>query len=311
VTEGVTLTVPEAEAGERLDALLAARIPDLSRSRAAALIREGHVTVNGEAVKPSYRTLEGDLVQAVVVKQAGLSASPEPIPLTVVYEDADLAVIDKPAGLVVHPAPGHPGGTLANALAARYPSTPSLGAEERPGIVHRLDRDTSGLMVVALSPRGQSSLQEQIASRAASRRYLALVGGRMKPAQGTIDVPIGRDRADRKRMAIHGVAAREARTSYRVVQEFPGFSLLEASLHTGRTHQIRVHLAGVGHAIVGDDTYGGPRFPHLHRQFLHAYRLAFDSPSNGERLEFESALPSDLEGVLGALQATGATSRPG
>jgi 23S rRNA pseudouridine1911/1915/1917 synthase len=256
------------------------------------------VAVNGRAARPAYRVAEGDEITVSDVRPSSLSAAPEDIPLSIVYQDADLAVIDKPAGLVVHPAPGHAGGTLANALAARFPATRDVGAEERPGIVHRLDRDTSGLMVVALTPAAHADLQAQIASREASRQYLALVAGHLPRREGTIEAPIGRDVHDRKRMAVHGAAARSARTSYRVLESLPGFDLVEASLHTGRTHQIRVHFSAVGHPLAGDSRYGGPGLPGLCRQFLHAYRLGVRSPSGGQRLTFESLLPADLRAVL-------------
>jgi 23S rRNA pseudouridine1911/1915/1917 synthase len=191
---------------------------------------------------------------------------------------------------------------VANALAAAFPQTRSVGNEERPGIVHRLDKGTSGLMVVALSPAAYTSLQSQIAERSAERRYLALARGRLEPQQGVIDAPIGKDPRDPKRMAIGGIAARPARTSYRVLEYLPGFTLLEARLHTGRTHQIRVHLSALGHALAGDPVYGGPPFPGLERQFLHAHRLVLRSPSSGENLEFSSPLPTDLAEVLTALR---------
>ncbi len=299
---GSCLTVGDGEAGARLDAYLAGQLDRVSRSLAATLIRDGLVTVNGQVSRPAYRVITGDEISVSVVRPPSLTAAPEDISLSIVYQDADLVVIDKPAGLVVHPAPGHPGGTLANALAARFPATRGVGTEERPGIVHRLDRDTSGLMVVALSPAAHGDLQAQIASREASRKYLALATGHLDRAEGTIDAPIGRDLRDRKRMAVHGAASRQARTSFRVLESLPGFDLLEASLHTGRTHQIRVHFSAIGHPLAGDATYAGPALPGLHRQFLHAYRLGLRSPSSGKQLTFESPLPPDLATVLASLK---------
>lgn len=298
------LIVSPADAGNRLDSFLAAHLHDVSRSLASTLIRDGHVAVNGRPARPSYRVSPGDRISVRVVRPPSLSATPEDIPLDIVYQDQDLVVIEKPAGLVVHPAPGHAGGTLANALAARFPDTREVGAEERPGIVHRLDRDTSGLMVVALTPGAAADLQRQIASREAGRRYLALVAGHMTQPEGVIDAPIGRDVRDRKRMATHGAASRAARTSYRVLESLHGFDLVEATLHTGRTHQIRVHFAAVGHPVAGDATYGGPSVPGLARQFLHAYRLAVRSPSTGSRIELQSPLPGDLRRVLRDLGST-------
>lgn len=294
------------DAGTRLDVFLARVVDGVSRSLVSALVKDGRVLVNGRLEKPAYRLAPGDTVRVDLVMPPSLSAEPEDIPLRVVYEDADVAVIDKPAGLVVHPAPGHEGGTLANALTSRFPQTKQTGAEHRPGIVHRLDKDTSGLIAVALSPRGQASLQEQIAARTAGRVYLALAGGRVLPARGVIDAPVGRDPGDRKRMATHGASARPARTGYVVREYLPGWSYLEASLQTGRTHQIRVHFAALGHPLAGDVTYGGAAIPGLDRQFLHAHRLSFHSPSTGELLTFESELPGDLKGALDRARESGA-----
>jgi 23S rRNA pseudouridine1911/1915/1917 synthase len=304
LTEKRRLVVRPQEAGARLDAYLAGAFPDVSRSVAATLVRDGHVTVNGRVQRSSYRVGATDEVAVTVVRQPALSAAPEEMPLDIVYQDPDLAVIDKPAGLVVHPAPGHPAGTLANALAARFPGARAVGDQERPGIVHRLDRDTSGLMVVALTAAAHAHLQRQIAGHEAGRKYLALVTGHLPASEGTIDAPIGRDLRDRKKMATHGAASRSARTSYRVLESLPGFDLLEATLHTGRTHQIRVHFAAAGHPIAGDVTYGGPALPGLHRQFLHAYRLQMESPSTGQVLRFHSPLPEDLTAILEELGTT-------
>jgi 23S rRNA pseudouridine1911/1915/1917 synthase len=251
-----------------------------------------------------------DLVEVGLGEPAPLTAEPENIPLQVVYHDSDLAVIDKPAGLVVHPAAGHHSGTLANALAALFPQAPGVGRKDRPGIVHRLDKNTSGLMVVALNPAAQQSLQRQIAQRTAERSYLALACGHLAPTRATIEAPIGRDPRDRKRMAPHGIAARPAQTSYRVLEYLPDLSFLEARLHTGRTHQIRVHLAGIGHPIAGDEAYGGAALPGLHRQFLHAYRLSLCSPSSGELLTFSSPLPPELQRVLEDLRGEAEARTP-
>lgn len=288
----------------RVDAAVAERVSDISRSLARTLILEGKVLINGARAKPSHRLSAGDEVDVDVVVPPSLTAVPEAIPLTVVYQDRDLAIVDKPAGLVVHPAAGHERGTLANALTALFPQARSVGAADRPGIVHRLDKDTSGLMVVALTPQAHASLQKQISSRTAERLYLALATGYVHPEQGSIDAPIGRDPRDRKRMAVHGVTARPARTSYRVLEYLPGFTLLEARLHTGRTHQIRVHLAATGHPLAGDRTYHGATLAHLDRQFLHAYQLILESPSTGAQLEFTSPLPEDLDTALRELRAT-------
>lgn len=303
MSERVEFRVAAEQAGTRLDVAVAAVVPNLSRTLARTLVENGKVVVDGNVRKPSHRLEVGDLVSVNVERPPSLSAAPEEMPLDIVYRDADMAVIDKPPGLVVHPAPGHPGGTLANGLLGLFPGSAGVGSEERPGIVHRLDKDTSGLIAVALSFTGQTSLQAQIADRSAERRYLALVSGRLTTAEGVIDAPIGRDERHRQRMAVHGIAAREARTRYRVLREFPAFSLVEARLDTGRTHQIRVHLAAIGHPVAGDAVYGGGALPGLNRQFLHAYRLTFRVPSTGERLTVSSELPADLQAVLDALDS--------
>ncbi|MBV9282076.1 MAG: RluA family pseudouridine synthase [Chloroflexi bacterium] len=300
----VSFRVSEDGAGSRLDTLVAEHVEEISRSLARKLIEAGRVSLNGAPAKPSAHPAVGDLVEVQVELPPSLRAEPENIPLHIVYQDGELAVLDKPAGLVVHPGAGHAGGTLANALTALFPSVRSVGPAERPGIVHRLDKDTSGLMVVALSPAVHQSLQRQIASRTAERRYLALATGQVDPPQAIIRGPIGRDPADRKRMALNVPGSRPAETSYRVLERLPGFTLVEASLRTGRTHQIRVHFAGMGHPIAGDRTYHGGAIPGLCRQFLHAHRLSLRAPSTGDLLEFESPLPQDLAAVLARLRGS-------
>jgi len=301
------LTVGAADAGERLDSMLAARLPELSRSAASALIRDGLVTVSGKRAKPSHRVREGERLTVDATASQTRSVDPEDMELDVVFRDEDIAVVDKPAGLVVHPAPGHWSGTLANAVLSAFPSAAEAGGADRPGIVHRLDKDTSGLIAIALSARGMKSLHRQITDREARRQYVALVRGDVQPYEGIIDAPIGRDPADRKRMSTFGVGARPARTMYRVVERYPGFSLVEATLETGRTHQIRVHFAATGHPVAGDATYGGPPVADLERHFLHACRLRVRLPSSGALLELEAPLPGDLERVLNRLRGISAT----
>lgn len=303
MTRRISFTVASEEAGSRLDTLVAERISTISRSLVRRLVDAARVSVNSAPAKAAQRVSEGDQIDVELEYPPSLSAEPESLPLNVVYQVEDLAVIDKPAGLVVHPAAGHSGGTLANALVALFPSSQTVGPAERPGIVHRLDKDTSGLMVVALTPVAQVSLQRQIAERSAQRDYLVLATGHVEPEAGVIDAPIGRDRRNRKRMATHGSGARPAQTSYHVREYLPGFSLLEARLHTGRTHQIRVHLEAIGHPVAGDRVYHGGALPNLTRQFLHAHRLSFRSPSSGEELVFTSPLPPDLQAVLEGLRA--------
>jgi 23S rRNA pseudouridine1911/1915/1917 synthase len=288
--------------GERLDAFIARRRPELSRSHARRLIDEGLVSVNGRQAKPSERVTSGLSVIVTVPPPERIDLAPEAIPLTIIYQDGDIIVLDKPAGLTVHPAPGHPSGTLVNALLAACPDLQGIAGTLRPGIVHRLDKDTSGLMVVAKNDRAQRALQRQLKEREVRKTYLALVKGVPAPREGTIEAPIGRHPKNRKKMAV--VAdGREATTRYRVREEIAGgqYSLLEVEPVTGRTHQIRVHLAAIGHPVVGDATYGRLSQA-VGRQFLHAHKLAFAMPLGGRTVEFESPLPADLREALSRLR---------
>jgi 23S rRNA pseudouridine1911/1915/1917 synthase len=303
-----TLEVAPADGGERLDRFVQAHCPDLSRSRGAALVREGWVTVNRAPAKPSSILRAGDVVVVVVPAPTPTGLVAQDIPVHVVYEDEHLMVVDKPAGLTVHPAPGHADGTLVNALLAMIPGLPGIGGELRPGIVHRLDKDTSGLMVVAKNDIAHRSLTRQLKDRQVRKTYLALVVGSMARDEGTIDGPIARHPKHRKRMAIVE-GGRDALTEYRVVRRFdggalgPGHTLVEAHPATGRTHQIRVHLTSLGHPLVGDSVYG-KRSPLVDRHFLHAGRLAFHlPPDEREWREFEAELPPDLQAGLDALGA--------
>ncbi len=299
---------PVEQGGQRLDKLLAARLPDLSRSAARRLIERGLVTVNGEPVRPSYKVRPGDRVLALLPVEEAAPPRPEPIPLRIVYEDEALLVVDKPAGMVVHPAPGHEQGTLVNALLAHCPALADGG--DRPGIVHRLDRDTSGLILIAKSERVRRALQQQFKERRVHKAYLALLDGHLQPAWGRIEAPIGRDPRHRQRMAVLP-GGREAVTEYHVLETFAhrngpaagDYCLVEAEPQTGRTHQIRVHFASIGHPVVGDGVYGRrkTRLP-LPRQFLHARRLGFKHPRTGRRLELEAPLPEDLAAVLALLR---------
>ncbi len=295
--------------GERLDHALVLLRPELSRTRAQAAIRAGEVTVNGRAVKASHLLEEGQrlalaptLGQRVSVGDAPLP-QPEAIPLPVLYEDDALLVVNKPAGLVTHPAPGHATGTLVNALLAHLPELAEADSEAdpaRPGIVHRLDKDTSGLLVIAKTAAAHTALARQMRDRTMVKRYLALVEGHMDVAEGTIEAPIGRDPRYRQRMALVSVArgGREARTRFRVVREIRGRTLLDVQLETGRTHQIRVHLAAVRHPVVGDTLYGRSQPPMPPRMFLHAAHLSFTHPVTGEWVSFDAPLPPDLADFL-------------
>lgn len=284
--------------GVRLDKWLAEKCKELSRSRVQRLISEGNVTVNGTTARAALKLNIGDRVELTIPPPAPSDLLPEDIPFNIIYEDDDLLVIDKPAGLTVHPAPGHPEHTLVNALLSHLSRLPDTGDALRPGIVHRLDKDTSGVMLVAKNSLAQAKLSDQFKDRSIVKAYLVLVRGHLSPEQGIIEAPIGRDPRHRQRMAVAAEGrGREARTKYRVVKYIDDYTLIEVTPETGRTHQIRVHLAAIGYPVVGDTTYG-VRSPHLSRQFLHASRLGFHLPSTGEYVEFESALPPDLEQAL-------------
>jgi 23S rRNA pseudouridine1911/1915/1917 synthase len=276
-------------------------VPEVTRSYAQRLIDEGHVTVNGGASKPGHRLSPGDVVAVTVPEPRAPSLEPEPIPIRVVYQDEDVLVVDKPAGLPVHPGPGHEAHTLVNAVLALCPDLPGIQGDVRPGIVHRLDKDTSGLMVVAKTEQALQAISRQLQERTVHKVYLALVQGRVTPEEGVIEAPVGRDPKHRQKMAVVA-GGRPAQTRYRVREYLDGYTLLEAMPVTGRTHQIRVHMAAMGHPVVGDPVYGR-RSDLVPRQFLHARRLGFRLPSTGEYREFESPLPADLRDALRRLEA--------
>jgi 23S rRNA pseudouridine1911/1915/1917 synthase len=315
VDGGPPLVVAPDEAGLRLDAWLARRLPALSRSRIRALIDAGRVSLDGARPRPATRVKAGQAATVAPPEPEPATPRPESIPLRVVHEDGQLLVVDKPAGLVVHPGAGHATGTLVNALLAHVHDLSGIGGALRPGIVHRLDRGTSGLLVVAKDDATHRALVRQFAGRSVEKDYLALVLGVPGRPAGEVFAPIGRDPAHRKRMSTRAPRGREARTSWSLVERFDGAALLRVRIHTGRTHQIRVHLASIGHPVAGDPVYGGTRTPSsrraaarealraLERPALHAARLAFEHPRTGERRTFESPLPDDLAGVLAALRA--------
>jgi len=286
-----TVTSP----GERLDKYIAEQCR-ISRSYAQKLIEEGQVKVNSHPAKASHKLNTGDKVIASIPPPTSISLAPEAIPLKVLYEDKDVIVIDKPAGLLVHPAAGQKSGTLVNAILARCPDLGEIKGSIRPGIVHRLDKDTSGLMMVAKNDAAHASLSRQIKQRSIKKGYIALVLGQLAPECGAIEAPIGRHPKDRKRMAVVS-GGREAKTEYRVIKYLDDCTLLEVMPETGRTHQIRVHLSAIGHPVFGDHIYG-KRSPILERQFLHAHKLGFRLPSTGEFVEFTSELPPELQEVL-------------
>jgi 23S rRNA pseudouridine1911/1915/1917 synthase len=300
-----SLTVAGDAAGERLDRYVARALPELSRSYAQQLIADAQITVNGRPARASLGLCAGDQVAVTVPPPQPVALTPEPIPLAIIYEDADVVVVDKPAGMVVHPAPGHPGGTLVNALLARYPDM-QVSGDLRPGIVHRLDAGTSGLLVVARNDAALRDLADQQRERQMRKIYVAVAEGRFKQAEGVIDAPVGRHPSDRLRMAVTP-QGRSARTHYRVAEELGAYTLLELRLETGRTHQIRVHLLHIQRPVLGDPLYGarkGRSSFGLGRQFLHAQQLGFRLPG-GEWREFRSPLPEVLRVALSKLRARG------
>ncbi len=282
--------------GERLDRFLGRRCEGLSRARAQALIGEGRVVVDGKVVKASARVRVGQAVEVRMPEPAQSGLAAQDIPLEVVYEDGDLLVVNKRAGMATHPAPGHPDGTLVNAVLGRCPDLRGIGGTVRPGIVHRLDKDTSGLMVVAKNDMAHRGLSERLKRREFTKAYVALACGRVSPGEAVIDAPIGRDRGNRKRMAI-AQDGREAVTRYKVARWYAAHTLVDVQPTTGRTHQIRVHFAALGHPLVGDATYGRA-YAGLGRHFLHASRLGFRHPRDGGYREFDAPLPGELEAVL-------------
>lgn len=308
------LAASAADSGVRLDTFVAAGEPSLSRSRAAALIAQGLVRVCGRLKKPGYRLQEGDVISVRIPAPAPPGKHlPEPIALHVLYEDHRIIVVNKPAGLVVHPAPGHAGGTLVNALLHRCPDLSGIGGELRPGIVHRLDKDTSGALVVAKDAAAQESLSAQFKNRSVEKTYLALVWGSFRKEVGAVDLPVGRHPTVRKKMSTRSRRGRSAETRWEVAERFCASTLLRVWISTGRTHQIRVHLSAVGRPVVGDPVYGkrgtsavrdeaSRRLGKISRQMLHAWRLRIRHPSTGEEMIFEAPLPEDFRELLEELR---------
>ena len=298
-------TAEAPDAGRRIDHWVHARLPEFSRSRIQDWIRSGRVRVNGAPVKSAYTLRAGDVIEVEPADLAPLNATAEAIPLRVLYEDADLVAIDKPAGMVVHAGAGVHSGTLVNALLHRFGELSGVGGPLRPGIVHRLDRFTSGVLLVAKNDAAHRKLAAQFSGREVEKVYLALVHGAVKNESGRIERPIARDPVRRTRMTSRLESGRAAWSEYRVLRRFARFTLLEVRIGTGRTHQIRVHLSSIGHPVVGDTLYGAPAkiegMPPLGRYFLHAHRIRFRQPSTGEAVAIESALPRELQAWMDAL----------
>ena len=293
-------TLTADRAGERADAFLARSVPDLTRSAAQRLLEEGAVTVNGTAVKKNYKTSPGDQVTFTLPDPEPIDVQPQDIPLDVVFEDDDVIVVNKPVGLVVHPAPGHPDGTLVNALLYHCGSSLSgINGAIRPGIVHRIDRDTSGLIIAAKNDRAHLALAAQLQDHSLARVYEAVTVGGLKEDSGTVNAPIGRHPVDRKRMAVDWKNGRPAVTHWSVLARYALGTHVECRLETGRTHQIRVHMASIGHPLLGDTVYGSKKpWPGLAGQCLHARRLKFVHPTTGKLVELECPLPDWFQHVL-------------
>ncbi len=320
--EEYTFTIQADETSRRIDHYLRDRIPNISRTYIQKLLASGHITVNGCEVRGSYKPREGDEIEVVIPEVREFHLEAEEIPLNVVHEDNEIIVIDKPAGMVVHPAPGHWTGTLVNALLHHVKDFKGISGQTRPGLVHRLDMDTSGLLVVAKSDSSLSFLADEMKERRIKRKYIALTWGHMPESEGKIDAPIGRSRKDRRKMTVTDTNSRSAITKYKVLDKFLLAERLEISLMTGRTHQIRVHLSHVGHPVVGDPDYGGrdkalsgmfdqyrPRakqaLDQIKRQALHAYELSFVHPGTRRMVSYNSELPDDILAAFRILSESG------
>jgi 23S rRNA pseudouridine1911/1915/1917 synthase len=296
--------------GVRLDVFLARRLENLTRSQIQLLNRSGAIRIGGSQEKAGYRIRGGETIEVDLRAVPAVPISPEQIPLQIYFEDRDLAVIEKPAGMVVHPGSGTRGGTIANALMFHFKNLSDMGGESRPGIVHRIDKKTSGLLMIAKNNIAHAKLSEAFRARKIQKTYLALVHGRPKRDTAAIDLTVSRHPTVRTKMAAGRPSGRAAHSEYKVLKTFPGFSLLEVKITTGRTHQIRVHLSAIGHPVVGDDVYGErsykefiKKFGDLNRYFLHATMLRFEHPVTGKPLEFHSPLPEELQKVLNGIQS--------
>ena len=302
--ETYNFIVSQEDVGERLDSYLAHSLDGVTRSRIKNLIEDGAVTVSNKTIKKSGFSLKnGDLITISFNEPTELSALPEDIPIDIVYEDQDFLVVNKAQGMVTHPAPGSPSGTLVNALLFHVKDLSGINGVLRPGIVHRLDKDTSGLIMIAKNDKAHLSLSAQIAEKSAKRHYIALVDGNIKEDTGFIDLPIARHKIERKKMAIDK-EGRPAKTAFKVLERFKNYTLVEYELFTGRTHQIRVHSSHMHHPIVGDPVYGGSNKFHLNGQLLHAFILELSHPINGNRLTFETKIPEYFEKVLEKIRKT-------
>jgi len=305
MTKILTVLVTPGKAGERADRFLAARLDNITRSALKRMMDSGQVTIGGEAVTPHHLTRDGEEFVVQLFEPAETKARPENIELEIVYEDSDIVIVNKPAGMVVHPAKGHHTGTLVNGLLHHCKDLSGIGGELRPGIVHRLDKESSGLIAVAKNDSAHVSLCGQLASRSMGRSYLAVVRGVLKEKSGTIDLPIGRHPVYRKKISVKTDSPREAVTHYETLEAFSEASYLKVKLETGRTHQIRVHMAAIGHPLVGDLVYGKHKSSLIGRPALHAWRLSLVHPKSGEEILFTAEPPEDFQHLLAVLRAGG------
>jgi 23S rRNA pseudouridine1911/1915/1917 synthase len=300
------LTADPPDAGKRLDVWLAGRLPRLSRAHVQRLIKAGQVTLDGRTPKAHLKVAAGMRVAVEIPAPVKAKLLPEDIPLSVIHEDADILVLNKPAGIVTHPSPGHPSGTLVNAVLHHCRDLPGIGGTMRPGLVHRLDKDTTGVLVIAKTDRAMRSLAKQFKARRVRKEYLALVAGRLDPPEGRIETLLGRSAHDRKKMTARTETGRQAVTRYATAEAFAGASLLRVRIETGRTHQIRVHMSHIGHPVIGDPTYGGRRQADgpvaAARQMLHAHRLAFTHPGTRQEVSYEAPLPRDMQQAIESLR---------
>lgn len=298
-------TVDKEYAGERIDKFITEALEeDVSRTLVQQWVKDGHVKVNEKTIKPNYKLSEQDVIMLQIPEPQGVELIAEDIPLYVVYEDSDVIVINKQRGLVVHPAPGHYSGTLVNALMHHCKDLSGINGELRPGIVHRIDKDTSGLIMSAKNDKAHASLADQLKAHTVNRKYIALVHGHLQHDQGTIDAPIGRDSHDRKMYTVTEKNSKHAVTHFVVLERFGDFTLVELKLETGRTHQIRVHMKFIGHPLVGDPMYGKSKGMLMDGQALHAAILGFEHPRTGEWLQFEAPIPSDMEHLLQTIRTS-------
>ncbi|MGN1401739.1 MAG: RluA family pseudouridine synthase [Bacillus sp. (in: firmicutes)] len=297
----VSYTIEQENTGERLDKYISSVASDISRTQAQGLIKDGHIVVNGQQVKTNYKCQNGDIVTIELPEPVELDVHPEEMDLDIYYEDQDVLVVNKPKGMVVHPAPGHTSGTLVNGLMAHCKDLSGINGVMRPGIVHRIDKDTSGLLMVAKNDMAHESLVQQLVDKTVTRKYRAVVHGVISHNHGTIDAPIGRDKKDRQSMAVVP-EGKQAVTHFAVLETFHDYSYVECQLETGRTHQIRVHMKYIGHPLAGDPKYGPKKTPDLGGQALHAGVLGFVHPRTSEYLEFNAPLPSDFEKFLDNLR---------